>query len=306
MKCQYWLFCLLVPLLLFMLFISCDNGQSNDDDSDSTDDDEQSDDDSIADDDNDNDDNNDDTFTDDDNDSPDENGLVWRKIPKGSFEMGCVYEYYCFSDEYPVHTVELSAFFITETEITQTQYEFVLGQDANHSYFRAPQYPVNALSWEEAQEYCEAVEGRLPTEAEWEYAGRAGTDTPWYCGDDPQCLFNIAWFAWNTDHETLYNVGQKSPNGFGLYDMLGNADEWVYDWYAEDYYQHSQTVNPTGPADPVDQNKWKVHRGGNTSDDPGGGSYSNLRISDRGVETFDWWSGYLGMRCAKDVRKIKK
>jgi len=117
-------------------------------------------------------------------------------------------------------------------------------------------HPVETVSWDDAQEFCrklsaipaERVAGRvyrLPTEAEWEYACRAGTTTRWSCGDDETGLGDVAWFA---NYAGLtHPVGQKQPNAWGLYDMHGNVNQWCADWFSEDYYQRSPPSDPSGP-----------------------------------------------------------
>jgi len=134
--------------------------------------------------------------------------------------------------------------------------------------------PIVNVNWYDAQAYCSWAGGRLPTEAEWEYAARAGTTASRY-GD----LDEIAWYADNSGRERLDSVrlwkegnykalnengngmnevGQKLANAFGLYDMLGNADEWVNDWYDPNYYQNSPSQDPPGPASGI----YRVLRGG--------------------------------------------
>src|SRR4029077_18031475 len=104
-----------------------------------------------------------------------------------------------------------------------------------------PAMPVVNVTWDEANDFCKWAGGRLPTEAEWEYAARAGSSTPRY-GE----LNDIAWYEKNSGN-TIHRVGQKRANQFGLFDMLGNSWEWVNDWYDGKYYAKSPPSDPTGP-----------------------------------------------------------
>ena len=188
---------------------------------------------------------------DDDNDNDDVAGLDWIPIPAGSFEMGCVpQDPACqpplYPDERPRHLVTLSAFQMTKTDVTQSQYEQVMGN--NPSYFTScgPDCPVERVTWFDARAFCDAVGGRLPTEAEWEYTARAGTTTIFYCGDDPTCMDEIAWTSDNSQ-ETTHAVCRKSANAWGLCDMFGDVQAWLGDWYSIDYYSVSPTNDPQGP-----------------------------------------------------------
>ena len=117
--------------------------------------------------------------------------------------------------------------------------------------------PVETVTWDQAMEFCRRLSAmpaeqssrrlyRLPTEAEWEYACRAGTTTPWYCGDDYANVLDVAWFSENC-LGTTHPVGQKKPNAWGLYDMCGNVSQWCADWFGAGYYQQSPTSDPSGP-----------------------------------------------------------
>ena len=129
-------------------------------------------------------------------------------------------------------------------------------------------YPVETVVWDEATEFCRRLSAtpaeraagrvyRLPTEAQWEYACRAGTTTRWYSGDDEAGLVDVAWFDNNSGAQT-HPVGQKAPNSWRLYDMHGNVSQWCQDWYEKDYYADSVTDGPVGPS----SGGYRVPRGG--------------------------------------------
>ena len=123
--------------------------------------------------------------------------------------------------------------------------------------FHQPEQPVVGVSWEEARAYCEWAGGRLPTEAEWEYACRAGTTTEYSFGDDAELLEEYAWFDKNSGGQTQ-PVGAKKPNPWGLHDMHGNVWEWCADWYDNGYYARSPAEDPPGAA----SGSCRVIRGG--------------------------------------------
>jgi formylglycine-generating enzyme required for sulfatase activity len=215
-------------------------------------------------------------------------GLAWRVkdtatqiemmlIPPGTFQMGCSASqlYGCGSDESPVPTVTLTnAFYMGRYEVTQAQWTARMG--SNPSYFQSastqvpaaqvPNRPVEQVSWNTIQGFLTQTGMRLPTEAEWEYAYRAGTTTAFhgYTGNlsgtnDDNLLGNIAWYSANSNSQTR-PVGGKLGNGFGLHDMAGNVWEWVNDWWS--YYSSSPQNNPTGPA----TGSYRVFRGGSWYD----------------------------------------
>jgi formylglycine-generating enzyme required for sulfatase activity len=173
--------------------------------------------------------------------------LEWVSIPAGSFKMGCSpNDTQCDASENPPHEVSISAFELTKSHITQQQYTDAVGMNPSQ-LIACPDCPVDSVDWGEASAFCAAQGGRLPTEAEWEYAARAGTTTIYYCGDDVSCLSSIAWYK--EDSGSSYQpVCQKTPNAFGLCDMLGNAWQWISDWYDANYYASSPSQDPTGPA----------------------------------------------------------
>ncbi|MBM3739318.1 MAG: formylglycine-generating enzyme family protein [Acidobacteria bacterium] len=149
---------------------------------------------------------------------------VW--IEPGTFLMGCSPgDRECDSDERnpPVRTTIAKGFWLKKTEVTQAEFQRVMG--SNPSHIKGPNRPVESVTWHEAADYCRKVGGRLPTAAEWEYAARAGTPGPTY-GE----LDAIAWYRDNSKSGT-HDVATKQPNGWGLYDMLGNVWEWVSDNY---------------------------------------------------------------------------
>ncbi len=184
-------------------------------------------------------------------------GMKLKLIEAGEFMMGSEKGY---KWEKPVHKVKITRpFYIGVYEVTQAQYEKIMGN--NPSEFKGPNRPVDTVTWNDAVLFCEklsekeGVEYRLPTEAEWEYACRAGTRTKYYWGNKMDGKY--AWYKTNSEKRT-HDVGQKKPNTWGLYDMIGNVGEWCSDWYDGDYYSSSPSSNPRGPAG----GKYRVCRGG--------------------------------------------
>jgi len=158
--------------------------------------------------------------------------------------------------EVPKHTVRISkGYYIGKFPVTQAQYQAVIKKNPSKST-KAPDCPVDNIGETDAIDFCEAVtlgteaeDVRLPTEAEWEYACRAGQgDTKWFFGDDPANLGDYAWFEDNANGQS-HPVGQKKPNPWGLYDVYGNVCERVADRYSKDYYAKSPTVDPTGASE---------------------------------------------------------
>lgn len=176
-------------------------------------------------------------------------------IPRGEFTRGSPEtEQGRDNDEGPVQTIRIAKpFWMSKYEVTQEQYTAVMGR--NPSSFKANDNPVDSVSWETAREFCRRLSRRydrtfrLPTEAEWEHACRAGTQGRYSYGDDSDLakLDEYAWYFNNSQGKT-HPVGQKNPNGYGLYDMHGNVLEWCLDRYDARYYEVSPTTSPAGPA----------------------------------------------------------
>jgi len=185
-------------------------------------------------------------------------GVEFISVPGGTCSMGTRYGQ-GWNDEHPVHSVTVDSFRIGKYEVTQAIYESIMNE--NPSIFVSGENPVNQVSWHKAVEFCERfsrkynVRVRLPYEAEWEYACRAGSVTPFYWGE--KINTDYCFFSVNSDFK-IHQVGQKKPNAWGIYDMNGNVWEWCMDWYDERYYKHSPVNNPHGP----DKGTGRVLRGG--------------------------------------------
>ena len=197
--------------------------------------------------------------------------FVW--IEPGTFMMGSPSgERGRFSDEGPLHEVEISrGFWLGKYEVTQGEWEAVMGTTpwSGESYVQEhPSHPAVYISWDDVQAFIERLNAsagealyRLPSEAEWEYACRAGSTTRWSFGDDESQLTHYAWYEDNAEdvgEDYAHAVGTKRANAWGLYDMHGNVDEWVQDWYDGDYYNSSPRVDPLGPS----SGSARVFRGG--------------------------------------------
>jgi formylglycine-generating enzyme required for sulfatase activity len=215
-------------------------------------------------------------------------------IPPGSFWMGCTSgDSQCDPDETPRHEVRITkGFELGKYEVTQAQWEAVMG--SNPSEFLGPELPVETVSWEDVQAFLARLNApgdpyryRLPTEAEWEYAARAGTDDP-----SIRNLDDVAWSRDNSDKKS-YPVGKKQPNAWGLHDMQGNVCEWCADWYDAEYYRTSPPVDPAGPS----KGTHRVVRGGSWYS---GARY--CRVSVRGwVEPAERGS-FDGFRCVREQK----
>jgi len=212
-------------------------------------------------------------------------GLKFVRIDPGSFKMGAVGIYG------PVHDVTLTrGFYLQTAEVTQAQWQAVMG--TNPSEFKGPDRPVEQVSWSDVQEFLRRLNARekdtryrLPTEAEREYACRAGGQDP----DEAPNLDDFAWWGPNSADAT-HPVGLKKPNAWGLYDMRGNVWDWVQDWYARPYSAEPQ-VDPTGP--PSGENR--VVRGGSWVQTDA----AALRCACRRSYAPDYASNDTGFRCAR-------
>lgn len=198
-------------------------------------------------------------------------------------------------DEEPVHEVCLRDFYIGRYEVTQKQWEKVMG--ANPSFFKmGGEYPVENINWRQIQEFVYKLKEttsrdyRLPTEAEWEYAARSGGRKERWAGTSRNSELNdYAWTDLNSEEQS-HPVGQKKPNGLGLFDFSGNVWEWIADWYDPDYYKHSPRNDPKGPERSWDHSR--VIRGGSWISRP---EHVRASLRARAISTV---RGNLGFRLA--------
>jgi sulfatase modifying factor 1 len=202
------------------------------------------------------------------------------------------------ADEQPVHTVCVDDFYIGKYEVTQGQWQSVMG--SNPSFFKkcGEKCPVEQVSWNDVQGFITKLNAktgkkyRLPTEAEWEYAARSGGKKEKYAGTSSDVeLGKYAWYSANSGGRT-HPAGERQPNGLGLYDMTGNVWEWCQDWYGEKYYSQSSRKNPTGPA----SGTRRVLRGGAWIFEPAG-----IRASARYSLTPDARGDLYGFRLSISV-----
>ncbi len=234
--------------------------------------------------------------------------LVW--IPPGEFMMGSPEsEEERFGDEGPQHRVELTrGFWMGKYPVTQAQWEAVLGSNPSHFQKKVktgllssrkvtrPTNPVECVSWDACNGFVEELthrlthgEFRLPSEAEWEYACRAGSTARYCFGDSEHLLARYAWYRGNSGRET-HAVGQKRPNAWGLHDMHGNVWEWCQDWYDEDYYGRSPARDPENTT----KNQHRVLRGGSWNYSP-----EYCRSAYRRYFTPDYRLYYSGFRVVR-------
>jgi formylglycine-generating enzyme required for sulfatase activity len=243
-------------------------------------------------------------------------GVPMVYVPGGEFMMGSPHGY---SDEAPAHKVKVGGFFMDKFEVTHEW--FTKAQMPNPSHWQDhPRKPVERVRWRDAKQYCNErslLEGlkpcynektpdwdcdyaangyRLPTEAEWEYACRAGQDGPYDFGS-PDKLRQYAWFAGNADQKT-HIAGQKKPNRWGLYDLYGNVSEWCEDVYSPTFYKESPAVDPHGPPNPGKDVK-RVIRGGSWKSSPDLCRATARRGERTGDTDACFSTDYCGFRCVR-------
>ena len=211
------------------------------------------------------------------------------EVEGGTFTMGATYEQdISDNDEYPIHDVTLSSYKIGRYEVTQEEWEAVMGYDP--ASFVSPKRPVEFVSWDDCQDFIRKLNDitgmsfRMPTEAEWEFAARGGNSSNGYKYAGGDNVNKVGWNAVNSGGRTK-EVGLKSPNELGLYDMTGNLWEWCSDWYGS--YDGDEQTNPIGPG----YGSSRVLRGGGWN-----GGDKNCRVSNRDGRKPDYSSDRLGLR----------
>jgi formylglycine-generating enzyme required for sulfatase activity len=220
--------------------------------------------------------------------------IEWARIPAGTFQQGCVPDdARCDGDEHPRHAVTISRPF----EMMTTEVSVGMMRAARQAVAEQPpwstaaDHPVVIVSWTSAQAFCNAVGGRLPTEAEWEYAARGGRDGlryPWGSGSPAYDEKDAAGAVFESDAARA--VGSFALNGFGLHHMSGNVWEWVGDWFGA--YEPDAVTDPLGPR----EGEFRIVRGGSYGDDE-----RNLRLSNRNPNRPANTNVNVGFRCARDL-----
>ncbi len=207
--------------------------------------------------------------------------MKYMSIESGAFTMGDIQDL-GESDEHPTHRVNVSAFEIGVFEVTQKQYTAVIGSNPSKNYGVEEEYPVYYVSWYDAVKFCNILSDeaglgrcydentwecdfsqngfRLPTEAEWEYACRAESETAYNIGNEESDLEQAGWYKSNS-RDSMRTVGRRQANAWGLHDMHGNVWEWCNDWYNDWYYKTSPKNDPTGEI----TGHYRVKRGGDYS-----------------------------------------
>jgi len=220
--------------------------------------------------------------------------MRFARIPAGTYQMGSETGQ---DDEAPVHEVRISEpFYMSTLEVTQQQWNQLM--DQNPSRFQEPFHPVERVTWFDAQAFIDSLnqkEGvdlyRLPTEAEWEYAARAGTQTPFSFGASDDALKAHAWYNANSEEHT-WPAGRKKANSFGLHDIHGNVWEWVQDTYNPLFYRFSPTVDPKNDQD----NNARIIRGGGWLS-----IKKDMRAANRAWTRGDTGSLMIGFRVVREI-----
>ncbi len=226
-------------------------------------------------------------------------GVELVRVPGGMFQMGSAEsDTGRFSDEGPAHEVRVTSFYLGRYPVTNEQYRRFLSENPDmnkpkyweDARYNQPRQPVVGVSWHEAKAYAKWAGGRLPSEAEWEYACRAGTTTRYHSGDSETDLARVGWYRDNS-RGWLQPVGDKEPNGFGLYDMHGNVFEWV-----EDDWHDSYAGAPNNGSAWIDSPRagYRVNRGGSWFV-PAGSARAAYRYGDPAVSRRD----RVGFRLAR-------
>jgi len=219
-------------------------------------------------------------------------GMEFVLVKGGCFQMGDTFGD-GDSDEMPAHEVCVDDYYIGKYEVTQGQWRNIRGNNPSRFSYCGDNCPVDQVSWNDIQDYIRILNQRtgknyrLPTEAEWEYAARSGGKSEKYSGGND--LDSVAWYDSNSGDQT-HQVGQKQPNGLGIYDMSGNVWEWCQDWYSDSYYKSSPRNNPQGPSSERD----RVLRGGSWYS-----SAAGTRATYRFRYNPDYWNYYFGFRLAR-------
>ncbi len=209
-------------------------------------------------------------------------------IPAGTFLMGSPKDE-GDPDEHPRHKVTIKSFWIDKTEMTQAA--FTAQTKSNPSHWKGNNLPVENVTWQEAESFCESQGKRLPTEAEWEYAARGGSAAKFPWGDVAGRSWEYAWSSVNSGGRT-HPVAAKKPNTFGIYDMIGNVSEWCSDEYQKTWYSQADSKKPGGP----DKGWGRVCRGGDWSSDR-----THLRSAIRDFGIGDYRRDFRGFRCVDDA-----
>jgi formylglycine-generating enzyme required for sulfatase activity len=226
-------------------------------------------------------------------------GLKFRLVPSGTFMMGAGPDFQGESlYEKPAREVTISKpFYISATEVTQSQFTAVMG--FNPSRFKGNDHPVDSVSYEDALAFVEKLNRKenvdsykLPTEAEWEYAARAGSQDNYCFGNDAEKLKEYAWYDETVQKGSTHPVATKKPNAWGIYDMHGNLFEWTEDWFGEDYYKVGPKKDPKGPT----TGTLRSLRGGSWGND-----YWFCQVAARNMEAPTTKSMITGLRIKKEI-----